>query len=100
MKRNKSLTRNIFDDEPSPRASRFLLHEALNNPVTSKDPYAPIMPDSTFVADFHKQYSRLPATYKNHPVDQGVEIIKIGIMAKLCDELKLLTQELKAKLAA
>jgi hypothetical protein len=98
MRKANQKTSVIAEDQDS-RANLFLMHEAFITPGERKSPAAPTVTDVTFVADFHKQYSRLPAVYKRHPIDQGVEIIKIGMIAKLCDELRSLTQELKAKLS-
>jgi hypothetical protein len=97
--RKAKLKTNVMTRDQASRADLFLMHEGFNKPVEGKNPVAPTMINNAFVADFHRTYTRLPATYKNHSVDQGVEIIKIGVMAQLLDELRSLTQELKTRLS-
>jgi hypothetical protein len=91
------LETNMMARDQDSRADLFLMHEGLNKPVERESPVAPTMTDSRFVADFHKHYSRIPATYRKHPVDQATEIIKTGVLAQILDELRSLMAVLKSQ---
>jgi hypothetical protein len=87
----------MVEDEDS-RANQFLLHEALPDPGSIKIPAPPPAPTSDgFLKNVKRLYQKTPSAYKGKASDQAMELIQTRLIAKLLDELRTLTQGLKAK---
>jgi hypothetical protein len=97
MRKDKTKYHNFMEDEPDSRACRFLtLHEALPAPGSIKIPAPPPAPTSdAFLKNVKKIYQKTPGAYKNRPPDQAMELVQTRIVAKILDELRLLTRGLK-----
>jgi hypothetical protein len=99
MRKHKPGCQNFMEDEPDSRACRFLtLHEALPAPGSVKIPSPPPTPTSDFfLKDVKRIYQKTPSAYKGKPTDQAMELVQTRIVAKILDELRLLTSALKSK---
>lgn len=95
--RNRSKFYEILEDDSHSRAAAFLsLHEELPAPGSVKIPPPPPAPTSDkFLKNVRLVYQKTPSAYKGKPSDQAMDLIQTRLVARLLDELRLVTKGLK-----